>query len=139
MRGIPKSQLCSEKVVSACFRTGVRFPSPPPPLDTNFDTKLVSSFFIPLAKQAPKTPCKPLFLQFGSESPPAFTKRHVQPFSARRGVFCFSVCDLTILPCGFIFLHPVSLFRCRVSNFRCRFQITFSSENSCLLILFLIF
>ena len=30
MRGIPKSWLRSEKTMSASFRTGVRFPSPPP-------------------------------------------------------------------------------------------------------------
>ena len=40
------------------------------PLDSNFDTKLESSFLFILANSAPKTPCNPLFLQFGSESHP---------------------------------------------------------------------
>ena len=37
MRGIPKDRLHSEKAVSSGFRTGVRFPSPPPkkPRDTH--------------------------------------------------------------------------------------------------------
>ena len=40
------------------------------PLDSNFDTKLESSFLYQLANYAPKKPCKPLFLQSGHEPHP---------------------------------------------------------------------
>ena len=56
--------------MSACFRTGVRFPSPPPPLDSNFDTKLESSFLFILANTAHKKAYQTAYLQFEHESHP---------------------------------------------------------------------
>ena len=51
-------------------RSGVRLPYAPPPLDSNFDTKLESSFLFILANSALKTACQTAYLQLGHESHP---------------------------------------------------------------------
>ena len=65
-----KRGLRSEKLLSSDFRTGVRLPTPPAPLDSDFDTKLESSFLFILANSALKTAYQAAFLQLGHESHP---------------------------------------------------------------------
>ena len=65
-----KRGLRSEKLLSSDFRTGVRLPTPPAPLDSNFDTKLESSFLFILADSAPETAYQAAYLQLGHEPHP---------------------------------------------------------------------
>ena len=65
-----KRGLRSEKLLSSDFRTGVRLPTPPAPLDSDFDTKLESSFLFILANSALKAPFKAAYLQLGHEPHP---------------------------------------------------------------------
>ena len=110
-RFAPKCTQCKTKgLLQNDSRELYHFLSHSTPLDSNFDTKLESSFLFVLAKSAHNTAYQAAYLQLGHESHPLLQNATSSSYRPDVAFPNFPGCNLTILPCGFIFQHPGSLF-----------------------------